>query len=136
MFKKIYYIGICIVVSQTLSCGVAQIQNVDKTLRSVNALELKTKKQDVISQVGPPAIRKVEMYKGGQLEVLYYKTWTQTAVIGIEYAASFTPLYFYNGILVMIGDQVSARYLDPVATMNAFSKAFPSRQQIDVFIYD
>lgn len=137
MSKKLLRASLILIISFTLcSCGVAMISNVNKNSKVVNSLELKTTKQEVISQVGPPDIRKAQMYEGGQLEILYYKTWIQTAAIGIEYAAAFTPLYFYNGILVMIGDQVSAQYLDPIATMNAFSRAFPSRQQIDVFIYN
>ncbi|MCJ7650656.1 MAG: DUF3192 domain-containing protein [Candidatus Lokiarchaeota archaeon] len=113
-----------------------RIAKVDAASAIVNQLELKSTKDDVIKKLGSPDVRKAQIYENGQLEILYYKTWTQTAMIGIEYAAAFTPLYFYEGVLLMIGDQVMAQYLDPIATMNAFKNNFPSRQQIDVFIYD
>lgn len=137
MSERLLRVSLILIISFTAySCGVVMISNVNKNSRVVNSLELRTTKQEVFSLIGSPDIRKAQVYEGGQLEILYYKTWIQAAVIGIEYAAAFTPLYFYDGVLVMIGDQVSAQYLNPIATMNAFSQAFPSRKQIDVFIYN
>ncbi len=116
------------------ACGISMIQQVNENSMKVNSLELLSTKDATIAQLGPPHVRKAQIYEGGQLEILYYKTWIQAATIGIEYAAAFTPLYFYDGQLLMIGDQVHAQYLDPIQTMNAFSNAFPSRQSIELII--